>query len=555
MPPLSNAERQARFRAKRREERARAREEELARHRGPALVHGDLADAIAAWAIRRLRVPVGLRAGQPFTLLPFQVDFLRAALAPGVRSAGLSTARKNGKSGLIAALLMAALLDDGPLHRALWRGLAVSLNARLSSELWTQVREIAAASAITGLTFHGGHHRAIIGANEARCEFLATGRSVGHASGANVCVFDELGLTEERDRPLLDGLRTAVSGREDGRLIAISVRGRSPLLAEMEERARAGDRGAVFHMFAAPDGAALDDPRTWARANPALGVLKERAYMENAAREAKAVPGSAPGFRSLDLNMSVEPSEIPLLDLDTWKGCVVAPDDLPDREGTAVVGIDLGATQSMTAAAVFFPESGRFEVSGLFPGIPDLDRRAEYDGVGDLYRAMERRGELTVIPGCRVPPVSDWLTGIFDSLLGDGVRLAAVLADRFRQGEVRDVLSGVPGIRQVRVLFRGTGAHSRAHGTADVRAFQHEAAEARIKCLDSLLMAAALRDSRLRFDEAGNPALHRGPRRGRIDAVQAAVLAVGFGRSMRLQGHSGPVRYHGAARGAGEVRA
>lgn len=546
---LTPAEKQRRYRARKKARASVERAEAVAAKAGRPLVSA-LADAVAAWAEARLKVPVGLRAGQPFRLLPFQRSFLADALAPGVRTACLSTARKNGKSGLVAAIILAALLDDGPLHRARWRGLAVSLNARLSGELWGQCREIAAASGISTLTFHGGAHRAIVGANEARVEFLATGRSAGHASGADLALFDELGLTSDRDRALLDGLRSSVSAREGGRLLAISVRGRSPLLDEMRERAEAGEPGVVFHLHAADPGAALDDRAAWKAGNPALGELKEESYMATAAREAQAAPGSAPGFRALDLNQSVAPDEVPLLDLDTWRRCVVV--EAPPATGEAVIGLDLGANASMTAAAVFYPSTGRFEAHGLFPGIPTLAERAERDAVGSLYQQMVDRGELEIAPGVRVPPVGVWLAGLMTRAQADGARVVAVIADRYRQSEAKDALGGVPGIQQVRVVFRGTGAHAKADGSADVRAFQAECAEGRLKARSSVLMTAALRGSRLRFDEGGNPALDKREQRGRIDAASAAVLAVGYGRSLRLRGVA-PIRYHGAARGAMEA--
>ena len=73
----------------------------------------DAADAVARWTAE-LVVPDGIRAGQKFILQPFQTNFLSDALAPGVREAALSVARKNAKSATIALLLLAYLC--GPLH-------------------------------------------------------------------------------------------------------------------------------------------------------------------------------------------------------------------------------------------------------------------------------------------------------------------------------------------------------------------------------------------------------------------------------------------------------
>ena len=73
----------------------------------------DPAAAVAAWATATLQVPAGLLRGQPFALADWQVDWLRGALASGIREAGLSVARKNGKSSLVAALVLAHLAARG----------------------------------------------------------------------------------------------------------------------------------------------------------------------------------------------------------------------------------------------------------------------------------------------------------------------------------------------------------------------------------------------------------------------------------------------------------
>ena len=58
------------------------------------------------------RSPKGEGHGQPIRLAPFQKEFLRATLAPGVDIGVLATPRGNGKSSLGGALAVWALFDD-----------------------------------------------------------------------------------------------------------------------------------------------------------------------------------------------------------------------------------------------------------------------------------------------------------------------------------------------------------------------------------------------------------------------------------------------------------
>ena len=85
----------------------------------PPAVEADPIGALADWARERLIVPPGHPlAGQPLALPAFAESFLRGAW--GVHEAVLSTARKNAKSAITAALLLGHLV--GPLHRRGWRG-------------------------------------------------------------------------------------------------------------------------------------------------------------------------------------------------------------------------------------------------------------------------------------------------------------------------------------------------------------------------------------------------------------------------------------------------
>ena len=103
------AERQRRYRERKRLEREKQRVE------GGTIItglepHNTAVDEFAAWCAVKLKVPSGRLQSKPFEIEQWQLDFLRDALAPGVMESALSVSRKNGKSGLIAALLLACLV-------------------------------------------------------------------------------------------------------------------------------------------------------------------------------------------------------------------------------------------------------------------------------------------------------------------------------------------------------------------------------------------------------------------------------------------------------------
>ena len=75
-----------------------------------------------------------------------------------------------------------------------------------------------------------------------------------------------------------------------------------------------------------------------------------------------------------------------------------------------------------------------------------------------------------------------------------------------------------------RRVWRGLGFRD---GSEDVRAFQRAVLDEKLRPLDTLLMSAALADSAVQRDGAGNQKLIRARQHGKIDVLTAAVLAAG----------------------------
>lgn len=476
--------------------------------------------AFVEWAEEELRVPTGPLSSKPFRIPNWQRDFLAGAFSPGKLESGLSVARKNGKSGLIAAWLLACL--DGPLVSRDWRSVVVSLTGNLAKELKDAMQATAKMSQLTNIRFLATPIPGrCLGRFGSRVDFLAADKATGHAIGVDLAVVDEAGLLPEANRALWNAVLSSTSGRE-GRLLAISIRGDGPMFAEISERA--DDPSVYWVEYAAPEDAAYDDEEAWHAANPGLeSGIKSIEYMRRMSRRALDNPANGPHFAAYDLNLPQEPSRELIVTLAQWKDGVV--EKAPSREGPCVVGLDLGGSSSMTAAVVYWPESGRIEASGAFPAIPDLRQRGEADGVGGLYVRMEQRGELRCYPG-RVTPVDPFIDDLASSLMGECI--LALGCDRYRKQELFDALSRT-GITW-RVALRGQGANASADGSADVRAFQEELFSRSMKPERSLLFESAILNSSISRDTAGNPKLNRAATRGRIDVLQAAVIACGLGR-------------------------
>ena len=439
-------------------------------------------------------------------------------------------ARKNGKSGLIAALLLAYLV--GPLNQPEWRGLVVSLTGALAAELRDAITATAEASGLLLSTKKAPPPGEITGLNRARLTILASDKATGHAVGADLAIIDEAGLIQENLRDLWGAIFSSISGR-DGRLLCISIRGDGPMFNELAERA--ADDSVVWHEYAASEDADILDRNEWAKANPGLASgIKSTRYMADASARALANAADQPSFRAYDLNLPRNPATETLCTPEDWRACEVS--DLPPRDGPCIVGFDLGGSASLTALAAHWPHTGRMEVWTACGDTPSLLERSRADGVGDLYCQMADRGELATYPG-RVTPAADFLRACAGYLEGQRVKLAG--ADRYRRAEAEDALAGA-GLRWP-IEWRGQGASASADGSHDVRAMQRLILSQRLVVPRSLAMRHAVRESIIRRDAAGNPALDKRRATGRIDSMSAMVIAAGLGEREAVKPSRGSV--------------
>ena len=490
----------------------------------PAVPTAPIGEVIGDWAEARLLVPSGPLRGQPFKVPQWQRDWLTGAMGNGIREAGLSCARKNGKSGLVAMLILAYLC--GPLHRPDWRALVVSLTGALAAELRTAIEKTAEISGLGITPYRSPLPGYILGPGGTRCDILASDKATGHAVGADLAVIDEGGLIPEAGRDLWGAVFSSISGR-DGKMLVISIRGDGPMFGELA--AREEEKAVYWQEYAAPEDCDLDDAAAWAAANPGLADgIKSVRYMADAAARAGASVADARLFRAHDLNQPGNPAHETLVDVGEWLAC--ESEDLPDREGRVCLGFDAGGSSSMTAVVGIW-ESGRVETWAAFPEQPGLLERSRADGVGARYQTMFARGELWTYPG-RTTPVGEFLADVAAQV---GQRPHAVACDFYRKAEVMDGLTAA-GLTGWPMDWRrmGTGPE----GSQDVRAFQRLVLARQVRARPSLLVRSALGDSLVRYDGNGNSALDKRRQKGKIDVLSAGVLAAGLWERL----HNAPPR-------------
>ncbi len=502
------------------------------------------AAAVIRW-LENLTITEGPLAGQPFRVMPFQQRFVRGLMCN--TEAALSIARGNGKSTLAGAIGACALAGKLAVSRgqiALVASSFTQATITVKHAYWFLKRRILTE---TYVDEDNGREkprwRWIDNSHECKLEDRMTGsylRAFGsdpkraHGLAPVLAIGDEPAKWGRNHGPqMYAALVTALGKQPNSRLIVIGTR--SDDSEHWFNRLLKGGPGIHAQLHAAPPEA---DDFAWSNvqsANPALGFMPElRAALHREREKAREGGSNLAMWRSLRLNKGtpeVGEREV-IVSVDNWQACVFQPP--PPREGPVAIGFDLGGAASMTAFVAYWPASGRLEVRGAFPADPGLKARGRADAVGDRYVLMAERGEIRTYPG-KVTPVGRFLTDMTRNLAGEEV--IGAVADRYRQAEAEQALAEA-GV-DWRMEWRATGGGK--DGSADIRSFQAEVLEAHLRIAPSLMMESAIAECVLGRDTNGNPRLDRRRRRGRIDALQAAVLAVGLGRRWRLPSPDEPL--------------
>ncbi|MEY8826890.1 hypothetical protein AB9K34_00345 [Sedimentitalea sp. XS_ASV28] len=229
-------------------------------------------------------------------------------------------------------------------------------------------------------------------------------------------------------------------------------------------------------------------------------------------------------FRNLNRNERVSSDDRSvLITLDEWMSCEVAPDDMPDRDGPCILGVDLGGSRSMSAAALFWPDTGRLECFGTFSlsnlHLPTVGRLTACQGA-----ILRCRGGVN----CRL-----WGKTLFRLGLGLPRSCATWTASPRRQSWATgsDMLSSPKSCwRQTWTGFRSSGAaFGWKDGAEDIERFRRALFDGEVKTIPSLLLRSAFSDAITLVDPSGNHKLAKARSLGRIDAAAAAILAIAEG--------------------------
>jgi phage terminase large subunit-like protein len=478
-------------------------------------------DEVGEFIERFLVAPEGASVGDPIRLRDWQKQILRTIYDTPTRQAIVSMGRKNGKTALIAMLVLAHLV--GPRWKrnghifssaqsrdqaAIVFGLAakmVRMSPVLSDPNVVVVRDSAKElySPRTGM----------------RYKALSAEASTAMGISPVMVVHDELGQVRGGQSALYDALESSFGAHEQPLSIVISTQAptATDLLSQLIDYARTGaDPATKLILYAADETMDMDAPATWAAANPALGDFLNLDEIRGLCERAQRISGFESAFRNLHLNQRVSP-DAQLFSLNIWQ----ANGELPDMEafmrGPVYGGLDLSMCQDLTSLVLVAerPE-GIWNVWPHFwtPSDTMLER-----GQRDRqpYEIWARQGLLTAVPGVTI----DY--GFVAQRLGDissKCDIRQIRFDRFHIDQLRSAMSAAGVSVPLEKHGQGYVDMAPALNAVETVALQHKL---RHGMHPVLTMCAS--NAIVTMDPAGNRKFDKAKASGRIDGMVALAMA------------------------------
>lgn len=477
------------------------------------------ADRVVAFIERFCLVPDGAQVGQPLVLDVFQKDFIRAIYdnPAGTRRAILSVSRKNGKSGLIAGLLLAHLVGpeakqnsqivSGAMSRdqaALVFNLAAKM-VQLSPKLSAIVRIVPSGKRLLGLPLNTEY------------KALAADGKTAHGLSPVLAILDEIGQVRGPQSDFIDAITTSQGAHEAPLLIAISTQAANDadLLSQWIDDAQgSGDPRIVCHLYTAQAGCDLMDMAAWKAANPALGTFRSLDDLREQMTQAQRMPSMENSARNLLLNQRVS-TVSPFISPDVWKSCSARAVPF---DGPVFAGLDLSMRTDLTALVIVGQVDGVWQVECHFwtpeQGLADRARRdrAPYD-------VWARQGLLHTTPGATVD--YEHVAREMASILSD-LDVQAVAYDRWRIDMLRKELDRIGA--DVPLIEWGQGYKDMAPA---LDALEAELLNARVAHGGHPVLTMCAANAVVTKDPTGARKLDKAKATGRIDGLQALAMAMG----------------------------
>lgn len=466
-------------------------------------------------------VPEGKMVGQPIKLLPFQRKFILEVYdnPKGTSRGYLSIGRKNGKSALIAAILLAHLVGpEAKQNSQIVSGARSRKQAGIIFKLSEKM--IRLSPRLVGIIKIVPSEKKLIGL-PMNVEYEASSAEAGTAHGFSpvLAILDEVGQVRGPTDSFVEAIETSQGAHDDPLLLAISTQAATDgdlFSIWLDDAANAKDPRIVSHVYTAPEDCEVMDRKAWKAANPALGKFRALKNLEDFAKQADRLPAKENSFRWLYLNQRIEATS-PFLNRGEWQANKAAPQ--VDSGATCFAGLDLSSSRDLTAFVMVFPDlnGGYSVVPQFFMPADGIRDRAKEDKVP--YDVWAKQGFITLIDGPVIVPA---VVAQHVAEAAESFDFQLLAYDRWRINDFTRELDNI-GV-QLPMQPYGQGFKDMAPA---VDKLERLVVDHKLKHGDNPVLNMCAANAVAERDPAGNRKLNKAKSIGRIDGLVALAMALG----------------------------
>jgi phage terminase large subunit-like protein len=477
-------------------------------------------ERVCAFIETYLVAPEGDQVGQPLKLEPFQRKFILEVYDNpyGTHSAYLSIARKNGKSALIAGILLAHVCGPEAVQNSqIVTGAQSKDQAAVIFELARKM--VDASPILSKLVRVQPSGKRLIGLRKnVTYKALAAEGKTAHGLSPMLAILDEVGQVSGPTDKFVAAITTAQGAYRNPLLIAISTQ--APTDADLfstwiDAYRAAPDPRVICHVYEAPKEAALDDRKAWSAANPALGKFRSLEDVEKQCKAAMEMPANEPEFRNLILNQRVE-AVAPFVSQSVWKanGAPCGPIDRKKVWG----GLDLSSVADLTALVVVTQDGGVH--SEFWLPAEGLAEKSRKDRVP--YDLWAKQGHLNTTPGRAIQYefIAEWLRGLFDRCQVQKLAFDRALFEHLKPWLIKANFSEA---ELEKFIPYGQGTLSM---TPALRALEASLLARELRHGDHPILEMCARNAKV-VGDSGARKFDKKTARGRIDGMVALAMAKG----------------------------
>jgi phage terminase large subunit-like protein len=472
-------------------------------------------------------VPEGKFVGQPLKLQGWQKDFIRLIYdnPHGTRRAILSVGRKNAKTTLSAALLLANLVGPAAKSRPNSQLYSAAQSRDQAGIIFSLASKMVRLNPALGriVTIQETAKSLICPQLGTRYRALSAEASTAYGLSPSFVCHDELGQCRGPRSPLFEALETATAASVDPLSVIISTQ--SPTDADLlsvliDDALAEHDPRTVIKLYTASPELDPFDEATIKLANPAYGSFLDPREVLDMAAAARRMPARQAEYENLILNRRVEPTNV-FVAPAVWKACDAPVGPLDGL--TLYGGLDLSEVADLTALVLIGKRDGKWRVQPTFwlPG-EGLSERATVDKVPyDLWR---QRGYLETTPGKTVSYeyVANRLRELFARY-----DVAKIGFDRWNFRHLKPWLSQT-GFSELELKDKwvefGQGVQSMSPALRDL---EQIVLDGQLAHGDHPILNMCVNNTVIALDDAGNRKPSKKRSTGRIDGLVALCMAVG----------------------------